>query len=160
MKKCRICKIDKELIEFNVRKDNLSGYRTECRKCQNLNLKKHYKENRASKLQSQKIYQTKNHHIKKYRDYLKNDIDKFNSSLDFSINELKERLKDDCFYCGENVSNRGLDRIDNNKGHLLENTLVCCELCNMTRGNRYSVDEMILLGEVIKKIKELRYEKS
>jgi hypothetical protein len=156
MKKCRICNIDKEFTEFNVRKDNLSGYRTECRECQSLNLKKHYKENRLSKLQNQKIYQTKNHHIKKYREYLKNDIKKFNSSLDFSIDELKERLKDNCFYCGENISNRGLDRIDNNKGHLLENTLVCCELCNMTRGSRYSVDEMILLGEVIKKIKKNR----
>jgi hypothetical protein len=157
---CRICKIEKNEIEFNTRKDNKSGYRTECKICQSLNLKKHYRENRLSKLKNQKIYQHSNHHIKKYRDYQKSDIEKFNSYLNFSIDELKDRLMKSCFYCGENISNRGLDRIDNNKGHLLENTLVCCELCNMTRGNRFSVDEMILLGETIKKIKLNRNEKT
>ena len=153
---CRICKINKDIIYFNIRKDNKSGYRSECKECQSLNLKKHYNENRLSKLKNQKIYQIKNHHVKKHRDYLKYDIKKFNTILDFSISELKERLKNNCFYCEESVTNRGLDRIDNSKGHILENTLVCCELCNMTRGNRYSVEEMLLLGSIIKKIKNER----
>ncbi len=155
-KQCRLCKIDKFIINFNVRKDCKSGYRNECKDCQSLQLRNHYKNNRTSKLEKQKIYRDKNHHIKKYRDYLKNDISKFNTILDFSISKLKERLNDSCFYCGDITSNRGLDRIDNNKGHTLENTLVCCELCNMTRGNRYSVEEMILLGSVIRKIKKNR----
>jgi|688.fasta_scaffold1280050_2 hypothetical protein len=156
--KCRICKVDKDILHFNVRKDNKLGHRTECRECQSINQKEHYKNNRLSKLEKQKIYQTKNHHIRKYREYLKKDIEKFNTILDFSINELKNRLKDSCFYCGETKSNRGLDRKDNNIGHTLQNTLVCCELCNMTRGNRYSVEEMTLLGKVIKKIKDSRNE--
>ena len=156
MKQCRVCKIDKSIINFNVRKDCKSGYRNECKDCQSLQLKNNYKNNRLFRLEKQKIYRGKNHHIKKYRDYLKNDINKFNTTLDFSINELKERLNDSCFYCDDKVSNRGLDRIDNSKGHTLKNTLVCCELCNMTRGNRYSVQEMLLLGNVIKKIKKNR----
>ena len=151
--KCRICKLDKPILEFNIRKDNKTGHRTECKDCQSFNLRKHYSDNRPSKLESQRLYRNKNHHIKKYRDYLKNDIEKFNTELDFSKDELKERLKSECFYCGESDKNRGLDRIDNMKGHTVENTVVCCELCNMTRGDRFSVDEMKLLGYVIKKIK-------
>lgn len=156
---CRICKIYKDISNFNKRNDNKSGHRTECKECQSLNLRNHYKENKLSKLEKQKLYQIKNHHIKKYRDYQRNDLNKFNTNLNFSIDNLKIRLKESCFYCGDSVNNRGLDRIDNKKGHLLENTIVCCELCNMTRGDRFSVDEMKLLGIVIKKIKENRNEK-
>ena len=118
-----------------------------------MNLRDHYRENRLSKLKNQKLYYNTNHHIKKYRDYLNNDIKKFNTELDFSIDELRERLKNECFYCGENIKSRGLDRKDNSIGHTIDNTVVCCELCNMTRGNRFSVDEMMLIGDVIKKIK-------
>ncbi len=153
---CRICKLDKPVSEFNLRKDNKTGHRTECKECQSSNLRNHYNNNRISKLEKQRLYQNKNHHIKKYRDYLKNDLKKFNTELNFSKIELKERLKSECFYCGEIDKNRGLDRIDNTKGHTIENTVVCCELCNMTRGDRFSVDEMKLLGYVIKKIKKDR----
>ena len=66
--------------------------------------------------------------------------------------DICETLKKDIEnqYVG-NKDKIGLDRIDNNKGHILENCVLCCETCNMTRGNRFSYDEMIEIGNVIKK---------
>lgn len=153
---CRICKNDKDIDEYNRRNDNKIGYRTECKECQSINLKENYNKNKKYRLEKQKIYYNNNHHIKKYRDYSRLDLNKFNTTLDFTKDELKNILNDKCYYCGDDKSKMGLDRIDNNKGHTLDNVVVCCELCNMTRGDRYSVEEMLLLGEVIKKIKYTR----
>ena len=54
-----------------------------------------------------------------------------------------------CYYCGSN-KDLGFDRIDNKQGHYERNILLCCSLCNMTRGDRFSVEEMEQLGKIIK----------
>lgn len=50
------------------------------------------------------------------------------------------------------IKNIGCDRIDNNKGHSIDNVVPCCNICNTVRGNNFTVDEMKLLGSLIKKI--------
>ena len=61
-----------------------------------------------------------------------------------------------CNYCGE-TNNIGCDRIDNLKGHTMNNCVPCCQLCNVTRMDNYTVDEMLtIIGPAIKQIKELR----
>ena len=60
-----------------------------------------------------------------------------------------------CTYCGSTVS-VGADRIDNSKGHTMDNVLPCCRRCNITRMNRFSVDEMKLLGPALKQIWAIR----
>lgn len=60
-------------------------------------------------------------------------------------------LHGSCYYCGSQ-ERLGLDRIDNSKGHTENNTVVCCELCNMTRGDRFSVEEMKEIGSTIHRI--------
>ena len=57
-----------------------------------------------------------------------------------------------CYYCGDD-KNIGCDRIDNNKGHLKTNVLPCCVVCNTTRSNNFTVEEMVKIGAVIKEIK-------
>lgn len=57
-----------------------------------------------------------------------------------------------CIYCGD-THNIGLDRIDNNKGHEINNVVPCCYECNVARGNNFSFEEMKLLGKTIKLIK-------
>lgn len=94
---------------------------------------------------------------RKYYKYKRFDMNKYNTELDYSIETFIDIIKNNsCYYCDENNNKLGFDRKDNNKGHILDNVVVCCELCNMTRGDRYSVEEMLLLGEVIKKIKYTR----
>ena len=40
--------------------------------------------------------------------------------------------------------------------HTFRNTVISCELCNMTRGARFTIGEMKEIGKVIKGIKEKR----
>lgn len=61
-----------------------------------------------------------------------------------------------CHYCGEKDYGVGCDRIDNSQGHTKSNVVPCCWDCNATRGARFSYDEMIVLGEAIRKIRAAR----
>ena len=93
---------------------------------------------------------------RKYYKYKSRDNDKFSIDLDYTVDDFIKNIKDgECYYCGDKEK-LGYDRINNNKGHISSNVVICCELCNMTRGDRYSMEEMILLGKVIKKIKKNR----
>jgi Zn-finger nucleic acid-binding protein len=72
--------------------------------------------------------------------------------FDYSLEEIRDLLSQgECFYCHRKEW-LGLDRIDNFKGHTKDNTLVSCELCNMTRGRRFSVDEMKVIGAAIQSL--------
>lgn len=64
-----------------------------------------------------------------------------------------------CFYCGD-TENIGFDRIDNSKGHTKDNVVPCCYICNTVRSNNFSFDEMKILGETIKEIKQCRLGKT
>jgi len=57
-----------------------------------------------------------------------------------------------CHYC-ESASPRtgsGLDRVDNRRGYTLDNVLPCCGRCNFIRGKELSVDEMLVVGAVLR----------
>ena len=44
--------------------------------------------------------------------------------------EFKEIVESSCIYCGENEKSRGIDRVDNSKGYIKENSAPCCRICN------------------------------
>lgn len=47
-----------------------------------------------------------------------------------------------CIYCGDdNWRNLGADRIDNTKPHTPDNVVCSCDLCNVKRKNKYTVEE-------------------
>jgi hypothetical protein len=64
----------------------------------------------------------------------------------------------DCFYCGAKPKNKtelpsnGLDRIDNNKGHSIDNVVPCCIYCNKSKRN-FSFDQFI---DHLKRLKEFK----
>lgn len=60
-----------------------------------------------------------------------------------------------CHYCGSSVK-IGADRIDNAIGHTQTNVIPACPLCNRTRSNRFTVEEMKQIGEVIARIRKQR----
>lgn len=60
-----------------------------------------------------------------------------------------------CHYCKQ-LGDVGCDRVDNTKGHTMDNVVPCCCDCNRTRGDRYTYKEMCELGIVIREIKERR----
>lgn len=50
-----------------------------------------------------------------------------------------------CYYCNSSIGNEtgsGLDRKDNDKNYNDNNVLPCCSLCNWTRKNIFSIEEM------------------
>lgn len=68
---------------------------------------------------------------------------------------IKNIIHKPCTYCGD-THLIGCDRIDNNKGHIKSNVVPCCYTCNVARGNNFSYQEMLVLGETIRKIKNAR----
>ena len=73
-----------------------------------------------------------------------------------------------CVYCGVLIrwdewtfNNRpkggyNLDRKDNNKGYHKDNVVVCCGLCNWTKGDRFTYEEFLLIAKVIRRIRKMR----
>ena len=83
---------------------------------------------------------------RKYSRYKKRD-----GVLDFTRKEFYEWIENSsCYYCGsDETQTLGLDRIDNNKGHKKDNVVVACELCNTTKGHRFTVEQMKKIGKLI-----------
>lgn len=73
---------------------------------------------------------------------------------------LTEIMSKPCFYCGDKLENRGCDRSNNELGHLKNNVVPCCYTCNSVKSNKFTKEEMLKIGKVIKqiKIKNNKYE--
>lgn len=57
---------------------------------------------------------------------------------------LENIINSKCIYCGESDWTKlGCDRIDNSKPHTEDNCVCSCQSCNMSRGNRRTVQEQI-----------------
>jgi hypothetical protein len=83
---------------------------------------------------------------------------------------LKQFLKftktSQCHYCGaavefakRNINGKravryNLDRKNNNKGYCAANLVVCCKLCNYTKGNRFTYKQFLEIGRVIRSFHE------
>jgi hypothetical protein len=76
---------------------------------------------------------------------------------DVTIEFFRNEIKKGCVYCSD-FEKVGLDRIDNNKGHVMSNVVPCCYICNCARMNNFTFDEMMMLGSTIKEIKRVRNE--
>jgi len=64
-------------------------------------------------------------------------------------------LSNPCFYCGEaDQFKLGLDRMDNDLGHSVDNVKVCCEICNNILTD-LPFRAKVVVGEGLKKAREL-----
>ena len=73
-------------------------------------------------------------------------------TADFIANEIFTKQ---CVYCKIKY-NLGCDRIDNNKGHLIANVVPACGECNVIRGNRFTYEEMLIIGKAVEQIRMTR----
>lgn len=115
-------------------------------------VKEYYLNRKPAKLKYEREYRNSNKEKILIQRYLQ--IDK-RKNLDNNLTEewLKENITNkECIYCGE-TEKIGCDRIDNSKGHTIENVVPCCNICNPVRNNFFTVDEMKELGKIIRKIK-------
>lgn len=88
--------------------------------------------------------------------YRRNDI-KRGVICSLTREQVEEIIVKPCTYC-DSMDTIGVDRIDNDLGHTLENCQPCCQLCNFTKSNQFTHSEMLLLGEVIRQIRKSRGE--
>lgn len=103
----------------------------------------------AHELEGLKIRQKASKMISSYKrkDYSRRYL--CDLTIDWIIDNI---LFKECVYCGTKEK-IGCDRIDNRIGHIKSNVVPCCIGCNMTRGDNYTYEEMLMLGPVIKDIK-------
>ncbi len=102
-------------------------------------------------------------HIKKYRKiyYVANRINCLLSNYKrkdkkkgwtFDLTEewmRKNIASKPCTYCGS-TKLIGCDRIDNTIGHIKENCVPCCSICNAMRLNHFTTKEMKKIGKFLK----------
>lgn len=63
-----------------------------------------------------------------------------------------------CHYCTGSLNPTGhcLDRLDNTKGYLVKNVVVCCYSCNKIKGDSLTHEEMTVAMTAVLKLRELR----
>lgn len=83
---------------------------------------------------------------------LKNNYALSDITIDWFIDNI---MNQPCVYCGD-TKQVGCDRIDNGKGHTMDNVVPCCFDCNCARNNRFSHEEMFVIGKAIRQVKENR----
>ncbi len=169
-RRCRICKETKPLnnIFFYNEKSRLYGLSYVCRPCESIRGKekalKYPRKNRVYNFSPEQIERRRKHGrnyklkalgiIKKYTliDRKKGGRHVCDLTEDFLNQNI---LPCACVYCGDRWK-IGCDRIDNSRGHSMDNVVPCCKLCNVTRMHNYTHEEMKLLGKVIMRIKKKR----
>jgi hypothetical protein len=78
---------------------------------------------------------------------------------DLTVDWIKENITGKpCIYCGRIDVPMGCDRMDNSKGHTMSNVVPCCFDCNKTKMDRYTYNEMKMIGNILKVIYEQRGE--
>jgi len=156
-RKCVICKIMKPLTReyFYYEKSRQYGLAYKCIACekegaQEKHFKRYYGHYDKERDRSKKYYWGEAHLTCKHSNYRQQDK-KRGWDNDLTIEYMRTVFPTKCSYCGVNVV-CGLDRIDNDKPHNIDNVVPCCKECNVVRGNRFSCEEMKILGKTVKRI--------
>lgn len=156
IKKCIKCAEEKYISEFSFSR-KIKYYSSYCKPCDVI--RKYEAKQTYSK---ERIEQD----LQKGRDWHKNNPDKsaftkykafdFNRGLafDLTLDYIKDQLVKSCTYC--QYPSTGLDRVDNSKGHLQNNCIPCCWECNTARMNNFTYEEMLVIGQAIKLVKDNR----
>lgn len=77
-------------------------------------------------------------------------------ACDLTSEEILTMIEMPCVYCGTTSENRGLDRIDNALPHVKGNVRTCCTACNFARGDRFTAEEMDIIGAAIRQVMDAR----
>ncbi len=77
----------------------------------------------------------------KYNQY-KTCAKKRKKSFDLTLEEFSTFWQKPCYYCGSEISNIGIDRVDNKQGYSMQNIVPCCKMCNYMK-NKHSVDVFV-----------------
>jgi hypothetical protein len=85
----------------------------------------------------------------KFKSYLKASALRRGHEFKLSYSQFIELFHQSCSYCGKKDA-RGIDRVDNSKGYILENCVGCCGICNKMKW-RLTKEEFISQVKLIYK---------
>ncbi len=149
-KKCSKCGIEKCITDFYKKKDGKDGLRGQCKPCFLIGKADYrksteyrvwaeeYSNNPQTKERLKSWYKSpkRKEWKKKYRqtpvckfhDYSARSKKKgYNFNL--TKKEFEKLITGTCHYCGVR-DNMGIDRVDSNKGYIIDNCVPCCWKCN------------------------------
>lgn len=68
---------------------------------------------------------------------------------EFSLSKVKtaELFLGDCYYCGTEMA-MGIDRVDNEGGYTIKNSVPCCRICNYAKRDMPISDFLSWIGRV------------
>lgn len=146
LKTCSICEIVQSEGNFYLKSDGTR--RSDCRACVRSRHKKYEQNNRTSiNLRRKKLYYNNREKALCLR-YERSDKRK-HLNFDLTPEWIKEHITGKpCTYCNS-LKLVGCDRKDNKFGHTKLNCIPCCHDCNIIRGNRFTVDQMVKIGKFL-----------
>lgn len=161
-RKCYHCSNAKVLNSDNFNKCGKSGFHRYCKECRKITRKDGYKHmsDEEKKISSLKSIEYQKNTIegramvmlKSYRTADRNKGREFNMTKQWLIDNIIDKP---CFYC-EDTYRTGCERLNNNLGHIIENCVPCCAVCNSVRSDIFTILEMKELGLKIKELKGKR----
>jgi hypothetical protein len=159
-RKCTRCKTKLPLTteHFCSDKSRKYGLSYECKSC--MSARKAGKDHRPlrwaqmtpEQLVIRKAAQAKYNRSDKGRAVFLRHAYRRTDACDLTSAEVYELIVQPCIHCGTADLPRGLDRIDNTKPHIKGNVVPSCAPCNFARGDRFTFEEMKVIGALIRQI--------
>ena len=113
---CPVCKTAKDVSAFSVDSAKPLGRKYICKKCVGKQYLEYYV---AHKSTSRYKYNT-------YR----NEALRRGLCFELTYKQFLQLWRENCHYCGCQITTIGIDRRDNNIGYTIDNCLPCCSVCN------------------------------
>jgi hypothetical protein len=180
MRICSKCKKERNESDFYKRSDRkVHTLVSNCKFCYSERRKKQYSENREKENRQNSIWYSSVDKEKlaairvKYRETLPGIYQQIKSSansrkvpfeltLEYFVKWYTE-FQGICHYCKRTkeeclktdvfgFTRMSIDRVDNTKGYLEGNLVIACSICNYTKCNCFTENEMLLLGKTISSI--------
>ena len=107
-----------------------------------------------------------------YGIYKRGSAARRNLDFDLTIEEFGNIIDKNCFYCGCPPSNshsrdrrsngpcvyNGIDRVDNNKGYVMDNVVPCCKRCNYMKREMGQEDFIKHIEKIFHNLGLVRYD--
>lgn len=164
--RCGQCNDTKDPSEYHKNKSRKDGYAGHCKDCanslyptrkvtgrgQNKGIKKgkikHSNRNTAPYAIDPEQYEIE----RKFSVYKRNH----NKPFYLTMKQFEEIVRQPCSYCGgisQNSYVNGIDRVNSDKGYILENCVPCCCTCNFMK---YSHTKDFFISHILKIAKHLK----
>jgi len=148
-RKCKHCHKTKPIGKFRPLRRNSPYRRRICTACYG----KVYWQRHKDKLNVQRSQYRKNNPAQAiYSDTRAVDRKKGRAN-DLTKEFIAESISKGCSYCGEASIRMSLDRIDNSKGHTVDNVVPACIRCNTIRGSM-PYDAWLRIAPAIRKTRK------